>query len=284
MITLTRRDAVALGLASALSVARCRDTSREKRTRGRRVVSVAPNVTEMLFALGLGGRVVGVSSLCDFPDEARQRTRVGALDSLSVEAILALAPDTVAGVPGVPQPVIDRLRARRIHVEISRVESVEDVRALARTYGRLFDEPAAVDRWLPLFDEQIARARHLFVPRERPRVLAVVDQRPLVCAGPGSYVDELLRLSNVDNALASGPAWPQLSLETVISVAPDVVLDLCGPLAQEPLDRAWAAHTTIPAVRDRRVVSVADPLVTRPGPRAPRAIELVSLALQRTTR
>lgn len=243
---------------------------------------MAPNTTEMLFALGFGSRVVGVSSVCDFPDDVRRLPRVGALDSLSIEAILALAPDTVVGAPGVPHATVERLRARGIVVEINAVESVEDVRSLARTHARLCDDNAAATRWLAAFDAQVQRARNLFSPREPPRVLAVIDQRPLVCAGPGSYVDELLRLSNARNALASGPAWPQLSIETVLALAPTVVLDLCGPLAQAPLERAWAEHATLPAVRDRRIVSVSDPLVTRPGPRAPRAIELVALALRQT--
>lgn len=236
----------------------------------------------MLFALGFGARVVGVSSVCDFPDEVRALRRVGALDSLSIEAILALAPDTVVGAPGVAHATVERLRARGITVEISTVESVEDVRSLARTHARLCNDPPAATRWLATFDAEIHRAQRLFAPRERPRVLAVIDQRPLVCAGPGSYVDELLRMCNADNALSAGPAWPQLSIETVLSLAPDVVLDLCGPLAQEPLERAWAPHRTIPAVSNGHVVAVSDPLVTRPGPRAPRAIELVALALQRT--
>ncbi len=253
------------------------------RPAAQRIVSIAPNTTEMLFAMQLGSRVVGVSSLCDFPDEVRTLPKVGALGSLSLEAILALRPDAVVGAPGAAASLIDRLQAQGIRVSLTAVESVDSVRSLARALSDLCHAPDALQRWSTAFERELQQAQSVFAPPNgrAPRVLAVIDQRPLVCAGPGSYIDELVRLSHGQNALSSGPAWPQLSMESVLRSAPDVVLDLCGPLAQEPLRRAWQSYATIPAVRDNRVIAVADPLVTRPGPRAPQAIELVSHALRR---
>lgn len=262
------------------ALAACARSTNARRTSVRRIVSVAPNTTEMLFALGLGPRVVGVSALCDFPREATVLPRVGALGSLSLEAILALRPDAVVGAPGVSNAIIDRLRARSIRVLIESVESIASVRSLARALAALCDEPRAFDRWQAQFDRDISDAERVFTPARAPRVLAVIDQRPLVCAGPGSYIDELLRRAHATNAISAGPAWPQLSIEAVLQLAPDVVIDLCGPLAQAPLSLAWNAHTSIPAVRDHRVLSVADPLVTRPGPRAPLAVTLLARALR----
>jgi ABC-type hemin transport system substrate-binding protein len=268
-------------LTAAVTLAACK-TPRAARPAGaaQRVVSVAPNTTETLFALGLGSRVVGVSSFCDFPLEATRRPRVGALSSLSLEAIVALRPDALVGAPGVPPSILARLADLGVRVLIEPVESIRAARALAITLANLCGESLAGTRWAARFDQAVAEASARGPLSPMPRVLAVVDQRPIVCAGPGSYVDELLRAAGAVNALASGPAWPQLSLEAVLRAAPDVVLDLCGPVAQEPLARAWSAHSAIPAVRDRRVFAVPDPLVTRPGPRAPRAIALVADALR----
>jgi ABC-type hemin transport system substrate-binding protein len=277
-ITLPRRSFVALPALATLSA--CTRSALSPHRAAQRIVSVAPNTTEMLFALGLGSRVVGVSSVCDFPREATSLPKVGALATLSLEAILALRPDAVVGAPGVPNAIVERLRARSITVLIEPVESIASVRSLARSLCALCEAPAALARWLDRFDRELAESAQLFTPRSPPRVLAVIDQRPLVCAGPRSYVDELLVRAHAVNALQSGPAWPQLSLEAVVQLAPDVIIDLCGPLAQTPLSLAWSAHRAIPAVRDRRVLAVDDPLVTRPGPRAPRAIALVATALR----
>lgn len=273
--TLSRRSFVTLPALAA-----CSRSSRAAPRAAHRIVSVAPNTTEMLFALGLGSRVVGVSSVCDFPREVTALPKVGALGSLSLEAILALRPDAVVGAPGVPSAIVDRLRARSITVLIEPIESIDSVRSLARALCTLCGEPATLDRWLARFDHDLSESAQIFAPRTPPRVLAVIDQRPLVCAGPRSYIDELLSRAHAVNALRSGPAWPQLSIEAVLQLAPDVIIDLCGPLAQTPLALAWSAHTAIPAVRDRRVLAVDDPLVTRPGPRAPRAVALLATALR----
>jgi iron complex transport system substrate-binding protein len=266
-------------VSAALATIDCRRDALAKRG-ARRLVSIAPNTTEMLFALGFGARVVGVSSLCDHPDEAKRRPRVGALDSLSLEAILSLEPDAIVGAPGAPPSLLQRLTSLGVRVVLSSVESIDDVRVMARAHAALCDDADAARRWLATFDQQLSLARAVFAPAVAPRVLVVVDQRPLVCAGPGSYLDALLRESHAQNALATGPAWPQLSIESVIALAPDVVLDLCGPLAQAPLARVWSEHRAIPAIRARRVIAIDDPLVTRPGPRAPRAVELISVALR----
>lgn len=276
--TLTRRSFVTL--TAFTTFACCTRSSHRARRAAQRIVSVAPNTTEMLFALGLGARVVGVSSVCDVPHEVTRLPKVGALGSLSLEAILALRPDAVVGAPGVPSTIVERLRAQSITVLIEQVESIDAVRTLARHLCTLCDTPAAFDPWNARFDRELARSAQIFTPRSAPRVLAVIDQRPLVCAGPHSYVDELLVRANAINALQSGPAWPQLSLETVLQLAPEVILDLSGPLVQTPLAHAWSMHSAIPAVRNHRVLAITDPLVTRPGPRAPQAIALIATALR----
>jgi iron complex transport system substrate-binding protein len=274
--TLSRR---ALMLAS-VPAACARRVGPKEVSAARRVVSLAPNTTEMLFALGLGARVVGVSSLCDFPAEATERPRLGTLDAVSLEAILSLRPDAVVGAPGVRPAVLDRLRALGVRVHMASVERIADVRSLAIALANLCGDPEAGRAWVARFERELARAASLPPITPTPRVLAVVDQRPIVCAGPGSYLDELIRAAGGANALREGPSWPTLPLESILREGPDVILDLCGPVGQPPLARAWSAHTGIPAVRDGRVLAITDPLVTRPGPRAARAVTVIAEALR----
>lgn len=133
----------------------------------------------------------GVSSLCDFPDEVRTLPKVGALGSLSLEAILALRPDAVVGAPGAAASLIDRLQAPGIRVSLTAVESVDSVRSLARALSDLCHAPDALQRWSTAFERELQQAQSVFAPPNgrAPRVLAVIDQRPLVCAGPGSYME-----------------------------------------------------------------------------------------------
>jgi iron complex transport system substrate-binding protein len=246
----------------------------------RRIVTLAPSATEMLFALGAGERVVGVSAYDDWPPEVTRLPRVGAMVNPSFEAIMALRPDALVGVQGPADlSVLERLQRAGVRVFFPRAESVAEVLASIDGYASLVGrrEVAAALREAIIGD--LERARRAVSGRRRPRVLAVFSDRPMVTAGPGSWVDELLTIAGGDNVVRTGGRYPTLSREQLLVLAPEVILDMTWHDGDTPpLSSALSRFDTIPAVRNGRIVRAADPMLLRQGPRLGRAaLRLVTL-------
>lgn len=251
----------------------------------RRWVSLAPNTTELLFAMGFGSRVVGVSTSCDFPAETSTITKVGSFATVSVEAILARRPDAVVGVTGLRSALIERLTQLGLRVCVRDIESAAQIVSVAKELALLSGDRERGERWSQDFMRALQQQQSLHAQRpeqERPSVLALVNQSPMIAAGPHSFVNELLTFAGARNVLTTGPTWPQLSMEAILPLQPLVVLDLTGSVETQAIQRAWSTHTALRAVQKQNIFTLADPLVTRPGPRMPQAVALIAQALNGT--
>jgi len=275
MFAPSRRTLLVSGLlATASIVAACR---RRVPPTGvpHRIVTLGPNATEILFALGVGDHVVGVSRYDDYPPAVASLPRVGGLLDPSFEAIVALRPDAVLGSRGpMNRAVLARLESLGVRTLFPQVETLADIRAAITSVAAFVGVPERGRAVVADLDEAIARQRERSRTVDRPGVLAVFGQRPIVVAGPHSFADELITLGGGRNVVRDGPTWPMVSIETVVSLAPDIVLDLGQMEAGPSLADGWSERVAIPAVRNRRVVRINDPVVLRPGPR-------VAIAAQR---
>lgn len=250
----------------------------------RRFVSLVPSTTETLFALGLGDRVVGVSTYCDYPAEATRLPRVGAMLNPSLEAIVALRPDALVGVEGpVNLAVLERLRARGVRTVFPRTESVPEVLDALAVFARLAGEPGRAGPLRVRIEAQLARVEAVVRGRARPRVLMVFSVRPLVVAGRGSWTDAVLTRAGGVNVATGDARYPTVSVEQVLAWAPEVVLDLSTMSTEAPPDgslvAALTAHGTVPAVTAGRVHVLTDPRYVRPGPRVGEAAEGIARVL-----
>lgn len=237
----------------------------------RRVVSLAPSHTELLFALGAGDAVVGVTTFCDRPPEALARPRVGDAKTVSLETVAALEPDLVVVNAAATAEALGPLRARVRVLPVptdSLPELLEAVTVLGEAVGRA-DRARALRAEM---EAALEAARRRGAGRARTRVLLVVQREPFVVAGGGSYVDALLRALGYENAAGDlGQPWPSLSAEAVLARAPDAVVDAAlGPAGRAGDGAAvrsfWARYPMLPAVRDGRVRALADEAALRPGP------------------
>lgn len=258
-----------------------------------RIVSIAPGFTETVFALGEGGRLVGRCDFCYYPEEALQVPSVGGMTTPSIEAIVGLAPDLVLAVRGIPPEVTDSLRGAGLKLIALDPQTVDELIASVRTIGEIL---GAEDRAEALAEEMEARrdavgarAEEAFATRSRPSVLFLVGLDPVFAAGPGSFVDDMIRVAGGTNAVAAaggnpGP-WPQLSLETIIDLDPDIIV---GALeghgeAQDRLLAVLRERTgwrELTAVRDGRVYPVDPDLTVRTGPRIMDGLELLAGIIQ----
>lgn len=258
----------------------------------RRVVSLTPSLTEILWTLGAGDRVVGVSDYCDYPPEARTRPRVGTFLQPSVEKILALRPDLIL-VDGVQKDVAAALQAAGGGARVLAIpmNDLAQVRAAITQIGAaLGDRRQEAAALLGQLDAELAEVRGLVSrrgSRPRPKVLFVVDRqlgglRGVVAAGPGTYLDELVQLAGGSNVFADLPVrYGKVAIEAIEERQPEVILDAvhsdAGSAASVRAD--WLALRNVPAVQKGRIYVLSDREFVTPGPRLGKALRQLARLL-----
>jgi iron complex transport system substrate-binding protein len=239
-----------------------------------RIVSLAPSITETLFAVGAGDRVVAVSDFCDYPPEVKRLPRVGSFNAPSVEAVVAQRPDLViaAPSPGNHESVLtmERLGMR---VEIVDPERLADLPVVTRRIAEVAGVPAAGERLVATMTREMDGVRARVAGAPKPRVLMLVGQDPLVAVGPESFLGELLVEAGAANVAPRGESWPRLNVEVVIAEDPQVIIDLSmGSEAGTATATYWTRFPSLAAVRDERVYPFRSLEALRPGPRIAQAL------------
>jgi iron complex transport system substrate-binding protein len=247
----------------------------------RRVVTLAPSLTDAVLALGLEDRLVGVTRMDDAREVAKL-PRVGGFLDPNPEAILALEPDLVLWVTdGGALAVVRRLAQlsaasrRPFSILAIPVVSVADTFATARLVGEALGEPGRGDALAKRLETAVERIRARAKGLAEKRVLFVVGREPLVVAGPGSFPDELLRIARCRNVVGGTLPWPVYPVEKAVADDPDVLVDAA---AREPAD-GISRLTVIPAVRRGAVVRLKNDDLLRPGPRMIAGLEALFRAV-----
>jgi iron complex transport system substrate-binding protein len=235
-------------------------------------------MTETLFALGAGPQVVGVSQYCDYPPEVTKLPKVGDFIAPNLEAIVALRPTLVVGTATASDKrQIEALNALGIPALMVNDDSVEEVEGNIITIGDRIGRRSAADRLLATIKAQIAAVEARLSGVKPVTVLMVVGHDPLVAVGSGTYLDELVTLAHGENiGEASQQTWPRLSLEYLMAVGPQVILD--GQMGSERSvpSSFWARYPSIPAVREDRVRGYPMDLMLHPGPRIAIALQTIA--------
>jgi iron complex transport system substrate-binding protein len=234
----------------------------------RRIVTLAPSLTELVFALGEGGRVVGVTRYDDLP-EAKALPRVGGFNDPSAEAVLALKPDAIftPPSPGNRGPV-EALARLGVSVLVLPLDTVADVLAAIETAGRALGARERATHVRARIERERERVRGEARGRARVKAALLVGAEPLVAAGPTSYAGELLADAGAENVAKGEVPFPMLSAESLLTSAPEVILVAPG----------MGAELRVPGLR-ARVVTLPSDAVLRPGPRIVQALEELQRAL-----
>jgi iron complex transport system substrate-binding protein len=252
-----------------------------------RIVSTAPSITEILFALGLGPRVVGVTEFCRYPAEAARKPKIGTFLEPNFERILAQRPDLVLVVRN-PVQLAERLSQLGLRAVEVPQDTVAEILASIRQIGRLAGVEPRAAALAASIERELGQVRQRAARLPRKKVLFLVGRAPgglqgMVGVGPGTFIDELIQIAGGVNVLAESPmAYPRVSVEQILAADPDVILDMGDFAHQEgkPLEQAekfravWAPYSSLRAVRENRVRQVADEAAIRPGPRVAEAARL----------
>ncbi len=252
-----------------------------------RILSLAPNITEILFELDLGDRVVAVSRYCDWPDEVDGLARVGGVLDPDYEAILATEADLVLGVThDSDRALIEKLAAAEMAYGMLAIEDFSSIFAAIEQLGQWLGVDERARQLTGEMEAQLnAGAENIsaILDNQDFSVLLVFDREPVVAAGPRSFGGELITRAGLRNALDDEllGTYPVLDMEHILQANPDIVVDVTyGPNAAEEARRYWWRFDAIEAVQKERVFHIDDPVMLRPGPRIPQAVERLGQALE----
>jgi iron complex transport system substrate-binding protein len=243
-----------------------------------RIVSLAPSITETVFALGFGNRLVGVTNQCDYPAEAKRLPKIGDFMSPSLEVIVAKQPDLVIGVIGATDPAkAQEIQRLGIKIALVSVTSITEILNSFTRIATLLGEPDAGARLVEKITAQFDTVKRHIAPAPRRSTLLAVGLRPLVAVGGKNFLDELITLAGGEN-IAGNASQPWLNLpdEYVVAKAPQVIIqagmgsDAAGPTKQ------WSDLKSIPAVKERRVYAYNSDKILRPGPRIGEGLEEIA--------
>jgi len=252
----------------------------------RRIVSTSPSVTETLFALGLGDRVVAVSQHCHYPPEVNGRPRVGSYLKPNVEVIIGFRPDLVIVQSDAAEAAA---QLARVKLNVLQVEhgDLEKMFAGMRSIALRCGVPERGAKLEADIRKRLAAIRQRTASLPRRSLVFIVGRSPgsldnLIAVGKGSYLNELIAIAGGVNALERTPMpYPKVSLESIIGLNPDVVVDM-GDMAEtltvsEEHKRSvvalWNLHPSLKAVAQKRVFAVAADIFVVPGPRVAEAAE-----------
>jgi len=281
-----------VGLAVAASLAVSTATAREVTDQtGRRVnvpdnpqrvVSIAPSITETLYALGLGNRLVGDTDYCDYPPEARTKPHVGAMLNPSLEKIVALKPDLVLGTDEANRrETADQLAhlgtplyGVTAHTVDGTLQSLEDL-------GRVLNWQQPTDKLAAGLRARVAAVRGRVQGHPQPKVLFVVWYRPLITAGKATFISDVIRSAggiSISDDLQG--EWPRMGLEEVLKRNPDIILFPRTEAFAPGLEdfQKLPGWGKLPAVQARRLYLVSETIM-RPSPRLIDALEEVAAIL-----
>ena len=248
-----------------------------------RIISIAPSVTEILFALDLGERIVGVSSYCNYPPEAKRKERVGGYINPSMEKIVALHPDLVIQTAdGDLKTFVDRLASLGIPIYITNPRSVTEVMDSILGIGEVTSTSKGAQNLVSSMGQKIQDIHRRVQGQPQPRVLHAMSVDPLISSGKGTFVHDLILLAGGKNVAETARGkHPQLSMEEVMARDPEVIL-LSAMLSSDSLQEQkkwWQRWREISAVRSGRIYAVEADLILRPSPRIVKGLKEVARAL-----
>jgi iron complex transport system substrate-binding protein len=247
--------------------------------KNKRIISLAPATTEILFSLGLDNEIVGVTTFCNYPPQAKNKEKIGTFSQPDIEKILSLKPDIIFATGLEQASTAEKLKQLKLKVYISDPSNMQELFTSIKEMGKLThrEEEALnlVNRMKAKIEQIEAKVKR--IPQDkRPKVFIEIWHDPLMTAGRGSFVDELIGLAGGLNIAYDAPrAYSYFSPEEVIRRNPDCII--VGYMDEGQMQMRFENRLgweKIKAVKNHRIYSDINPdLFLRPGPRLVEGLE-----------
>jgi iron complex transport system substrate-binding protein len=242
-----------------------------------RAVSLAPNLTEIVFAVGAGDRLVGRTSFDDYPPEAARVPAVGDTINPNIENIIAARPQVVLVTTASQVETFTKtLEAQGVAVFVTNPESLDGIYKSISMIGSVFGETENADRLIADMKRRVAAVAERSRGGKRVRVFVQIDKNSLYTVGRPSFITDLVEKAGGESVTGSlETAYPKISRETALALDPDAIILSDSPDNREPND----VFRNSPAVRNGRVYRINADILSRPGPRTVDALEQIAAAL-----
>jgi iron complex transport system substrate-binding protein len=253
----------------------------------KRIISLSPATTEILFALGLGNNIAGVTFFCDHPAMAKKLPKIGGMSNPSLEKVVSLKPDIVVmTTDGNPKEFEERLRSLKIKTYVFKARRLSEfpqaVREMGTVLGVQENAAAFAETIEAVLDRMEMKRRDKSIPPSpKKKVLFIIWPEPLIVAGPGTAVDDAIILLGHENIASQvKTAYPKYSLEEIIHQSPDVIFIGEGHANMHKISATLLKKIkSVPAVRNNKVFYVSDSLY-RLGPRVVQGIGELAVHLR----
>ncbi|PIP38479.1 MAG: cobalamin-binding protein [Desulfobacterales bacterium CG23_combo_of_CG06-09_8_20_14_all_51_8] len=246
----------------------------------KRVVSLAPSITEIIYDLGCEDRLKGVTTYSDFPEAAKALPKVGSYVYLDLEKIVSLKPDLCIGIKdGNPKETVMRLEALGIPVYAVNPRSLATIHSTVIEIGDLLEAPAAARRVADTMQERLDHVRRkVQTAGPRPRIFFQIGIAPIVSAGSDTFIHELIEAAGGVNLAGTYTGYPRFSFEEIVAAGPDmlIITSMDREQAFEEARNTWRKWHTIPAVKNDRIFLVDSNLFDRPTPRLMDGLEILA--------
>jgi len=245
-----------------------------------RIIALAPNITEILFSLGLGDKVVGVSEFCNYPPQAQQIPRVGALLNPNFEAIITAKPDLIIILD---EMAVDKDKFTSLGIETLAVKhnNINEILNSISIIGSRCDKTVEAEKIVGEIENKLKRIQNAVQNRNRPRVLICVGHdssqnpsdklRNIYIVGNDGFYSQMIEYAGGKNAYNGKIPFPEISWESVISMNPQIIIDI-APVQTKPTDSGimimqWKNFAQIDAVKNNAVYVFTENYTAIPGPR-----------------
>ena len=236
----------------------------------KRIISLAPSITETLFALGLNDEIVGVTEFCDYPPQALEKPKVG-YSQPNLESIVALQPDLLLAPKSFMRvDLLQKLEQLKIPTFVLEPHTLEEIMAHIQMLGRMVGRSQEGNEQTVALRKQISTLSLQLEGLPRPTMLYVLNSEPLITVGPGSFIHHLIELAGGRNAAEQATtSYPRLTMEEVLRQNPDYLVFPVGKFEGIPQSEqdAWKRWNTLNAVKHNQMFQVQSDLLNRPGPR-----------------
>jgi len=243
----------------------------------KRIISLAPSITEIVYFIGLGDRLVGVTMFSCYPEEAKEKPRVGSYSEINIESVITLDPDLVIGTAdGNKRSDVEMIEEAGIPVYIINPKNIDGVLHSIEKIGEVCGVTIKAKALVSDLRQRIRSIQKRVKSAERPIVLLVINMKPIISVGPDTMHNDLIRISGGRNMMTSTRvSYPKISMEEIIKIGPDVILlssmERGGHFEKAKGD--WLRWPTLPAVQKGNVYLIDSDLIDRASPRIIRGLE-----------
>jgi len=246
----------------------------------RRVLALAPSLTEMIFSLQAEDRLVGATRYSNFPEAAKKLPRVGSYVQLDLEKIVAIKPDLCIAIKdGNPRRTVDAIKALGIPVFAIDPRSIDQIMDAFLLLGEILGASQRAEELVADMDHRLSLVKEkVAASKIRPGVFFQIAEVPIISAGKDSYIDRLITLAGGKNLAGKLTEYPRFSWENIMLLQPEVVLisSMAGGKSPELLKASWLRWPEIPAVRNNRLYVVNADLFNRPTARLISGLEILA--------